>query len=348
MQAEAITKIGNKYQQGQAHFEEIYRSGRMLSCSPGMITGHCGTGHQFMRSVQCGREYCPDCGRDGSPIHARRLNRWMPKVKDLQQVGYLVVTIPEEIRTAFHDRQQLSKFRMLIKKKLISMGYKRGLMRWHFHGDCTTCNGRGCDVCDHTGAGRKWNPHLNIIIEEGYIKDLPGSDFDLQLRAWLSQYFRKIARRHCEVVYHYSYCETIEQTVNVIKYVTRSTFRIYNKKTAILLYRFTSTSTWGKYMLHVSKQEALDNNQCPICKIDHGDGHQSTVKWYKLNCSDNYTGKQVIHLKNGNYYALPNNRRKSIAAAAIGTKIKARAGSPAKAVMWAIGYQSAKYQKCAL
>lgn len=336
-------KISNRYQLGQAYFKALYESGQQTTCSPGMLTGYCKTkGHAYLQSTTCGREYCPDCGKDGSPIHARRLNRWIPKVKNLTKVGYLVVTIPEELKKDFHNRLLLRDFRMLLRKKLVRMGYKRGLMRWHYFGDCGACNGQGCDTCEGTGAGRKWNPHLNVILEQGYINDLENSTFRNELKSWLSQFFKRLnGGTPCAVNFNFSYATTENEIAHLVKYVTRSTFRIYQAPTAKLLYRFCSTSSWGKFTPVITTDEALDNNVCPICKKQ---GVHSPVKWYKLDCKNNYTTTKVIHLKNGNYYRPPNanNNSANTGIDTLTTRIKSRARRQTQTGIRPPGYYAAK------
>ncbi len=338
MQEQTVnTDFLNKFSAGKKHFEAIFKAGKLTACSPGFITGHCKTdhGHKFMRSLQCGREYCPDCGRDGSPIHSRRINRWMPKVKTMQSVGYLVITVPPACRLAFHSKAVLSDFRMLLRKKLVRMGYKRGLMRWHYYGDCSSCNGKGCAACNNTGAGKKWHPHLNVLIEASWmdLKDMT------EIKAWAQQYFNRHSKgAPAPVNMHYSFAANENEAVNRVKYITRSTFRIYNAATAKMLYKYNSTSCWGKWKMKISAEEALDNNCCPLCKFNE---KESPVKWFKLNTANNYTGTAVIHLKNGNYIAIRKDEMRNPSFAVTGQTIKGRPRENIATTLRPPGYSAA-------
>jgi len=236
---------------------------------------------------------------------------------------------------------------MLLKKKLVRMGYERGLSRWHYYGDCSSCAGRGCKACNDTGAGKKWHPHLNVLIEEGYVNDIDNSEMMTELRAWVSQYFRRIniTRKPLPVVIHYSYCKTDEEAVNRVKYITRSTFRIYNRATAKMLYGYNSTSSWGRWNIEINEEQALDNGCCPLCLKEK---QRSAVKWFKLNTSNNYTGTKVIHLQNGQYYAVSGDRARGPAFASIGMRIKGRARQGAASFIRRPGYNATNYSECAV
>jgi len=337
-------KSATKFAKGQEYFNALYRSGNLSSCSPGMISGYCQDGHKFLQSLHCGREYCPDCGRDGSPIHARRFNRWMPKVRNMAVVGYLVVTVPQSLRADFHNKELLSAFRMLLKKKLVRMGFRRGLMRWHYFGDCKSCNGDGCETCEHTGAGRKWNPHLNILIEQGYVNDLENSTFRKELNEWLYQFFNRLnggGMVKGKENFNFSYVTGDLNIIHVVKYITRSTFRIYNAATAKELYRFRSTSSWGKFVESFTPDEAIDNGCCPLCKAK--EKHNGLI-WTKLNSTIQYNNKKTIHLKNGNYYVIETkNNGGNLAFGAIGTTIKKRERRALAASFRQPGYNAVNY-----
>jgi ribosomal protein S8 len=341
-----ITKIGTKFAKGQAYFKALYDKGELIPCSPGLLPGACGDGHKYLKSVHCGREYCPDCGRDGSPTHGRRFNRWMPKVRDMRYLGYLVITVPEELKQDFHSKQVLSSFRMLLRRKLVKMGYKRGLMRWHYFGDCQSCKGEGCRLCHQTGAGKKWNPHLNVLLDQGFIENFKDSEFRTDLNRWLNLFFKRMnGGKSCKVNFHFSYQEDDLQKINVVKYVTRSTFRHYNRATAFMLYRFTSTSSWGKFDTEITTEEALDNGCCPHCKSK---GKHSSVHWMKLNCQDNYANTKIIHLKNGNYHVIESkkNNGRNLAFDSIGARIKRRARPKIERAYRLPGYHTTNIKKC--
>ena len=136
-------------------------------CVTSFIRGNCSNGHFYAKALVCGKEWCPDCGQDNSIIHKRRQARWWGKVMQMKKVGYLVLTIPRELRPTFMQKEALQDFRKYVTQKLKRMGYKRGLQRYHWAGDCPICTGHGCKICRWTGSDTVYKPHLNVLIEEG-------------------------------------------------------------------------------------------------------------------------------------------------------------------------------------
>lgn len=247
-------------------------------CTRKFIPGQCESGHKFVKSIYCGKEYCPVCGQIDSDIHQRRKARWYSKVHSLKKVGYLVITIPYEARESFKDVKVLSDFRTFLKRKLQRLGYNKGLSRWHWFGDCK--NGtktepcRGCKTCKGTGAGINWHPHLNFIIESGYMEKTEFTNFTEELKTdvirWIKNRFKHLNHLKWKGNVNYSYRKYEKQINHTINYVTRSTFRIYNPEIADLLKGYRTTSTWGKFEPcdHLSENSeliSLENSICPCC-----------------------------------------------------------------------------------
>jgi len=309
------TKNGKKkqptsYTQGKQHFEECYKNGILPGCSKGFLYGYCSSSHEFLKNILCSKEYCADCGKDGSPIHATRINRWNPKVRALNEkaVGVIVVTIPEELRQEFTYPGYLSNFRTALKNKLKALGHDRGLMRWHLFGDCKECKGRGCLTCFNTGAGTTYKPHLNIIIRGGFIKDIYNSQFYSELQQFLKIYFK---RRHGfssdkKLNLHYSYKNTPEKISHIVKYITRSTHRIFNAEIAEQLHNYRLTTTWGtwKDTKPETDGEKLAANICICC---HKENKETTnkIKWLKLDNNSKAHGKKLLYLENGFFNIRP-------------------------------------------
>lgn len=293
----------NRYQKGRAYFAELYRNGLTPACSPGWISGGCRSGHQFIKNVVCGKEYCPDCGRDGSPIHSTRIKRWTPKQRQLERFGYMVITIPEGLREIFKLPAALADFRRDVKNKLKKMGFSRGLMRWHFFGDCPECYGAGCRRCAKTGAGTKYNPHLNIILEAGYINPETLEEIKKYLQRYFHRHFRRLITRtgivDLTANVHYQYVKEETKQIHAIKYVTRSTFKLFNKKLAESLKGFMTTTTFGKFKPgNYTEDEKIDNNVCPKCS------NNEKVHWIALIKHSEVNGKFQT-LDNGTYYKQP-------------------------------------------
>lgn len=279
---------------------------RLYQCHHGWLHGECGEGHHLARAMMCDKEYCPDCGKKDSIIHKRRVNRWWDRIMDMKSVGYLVITIPEEFRDDFYNKKLLSAFRIYIKRKLEGDGFDKGLMRWHWAGSCKHCRERGCEKCDYTGMSSTWNPHLNVLIENGYepFVTVPENwinrykqDIALQMCRLINQYriiekakqhakdlncdFEKINLNKIElrdqerakidnIVLHYKYSEQGSKKIHWNKYVNRATWRyIKGFREVETIYKHRTTQSWGKKpepKEKASEEVALENGCCPECE----------------------------------------------------------------------------------
>jgi ribosomal protein S8 len=326
---EKIAETG--YAAGKRYFDLKFKRGDIPRCSPGYISGACAGGHKFAAPFLCGKEYCQDCGKDGSPIHARRLARWSGLAASFNVLGYLVFTFPETVRFLFMDKKVLADYRYQLRRKLTRLGYKKGLARWHFFGDCQHCNASGCFECNNTGASKEFNPHLNVFIDQGYIKDL--ESFTADLSRWqkgyiLGQLRSEIAKRNLllekygdsisnksqlweelgalnvliaeqtktSYVINFSYTSDPKKITNRLKYVLRSTFRIYNTEIKENLHNFRNCIRWGFSKVEIQREPA-EPIYCKDCKENFGVLH--LVKWHKLTrYTNNLTAR---HYEEGIY-----------------------------------------------
>jgi hypothetical protein len=164
----------------------------------------------------------------------RRFARWIGKAQQVKTMGYLVFTLPEEVRGRYSRRARLNELTKRvtcgdkshhIEGLLKGMGFERGLARWHWFGDKTP---------------GKWHPHLNVVIEAGHL-----SQGQLQAirRAWAGIVGVDVA------VVNYSYTEVVPKMVHILKYVTRATFRDYtwDERMAAELYNFRNMRSWGSW-----------------------------------------------------------------------------------------------------
>ncbi len=310
--------IETQYIKGKRFFEAMAKAGRYPACSPGFISGLCAGGHRFATVQFCGREYCPDCGRDGSPIHQRRVNSFFNRSKDWAQLGYLVITIPQELRYLFLNPENLRDLRKRILRRLKErFKISQGLARWHWFGDCEPCGGAGCAICAGTGSGKNFNPHLNILFDGGFIADLDQflkpikkimqSFFNMIL--WKEVYFlRQKIRSESnpdeslsmydlvmqkietiktdDLVINYSYCSDPKNRMNKIKYVTRSTFRLWDDNIKKALNNFRNSVVWGWKKSEVQADETGHEKYCPICQQS---GINKVISWTNLiRHSNNY------------------------------------------------------------
>lgn len=281
----------SKYMIGKEYFENLYKEGLLPDCNRGFVSGNCNC-KSYAKNILCGKEYCKDCGKEGSPQHQKRFNRWLPKAKALNKFGVLVVTIPEQLRGKYQSKIKLSQFRTALKNKIKTLGFKRGLMRWHLFGDCIYCNGKSCYKCNHTGAGNVYKPHLNIVIDNGFIKDIHNSKVLTELKKFITNFWKKQFNQTFENVINYHYSKKLTDRLHQIKYITRSTFRIYDQEIDERLKNYRLTTVWGTWNDKViTPEEAEDNNCCLDCK--------SNIRWIgytKLNGINS-----IKYLKNGKF-----------------------------------------------
>lgn len=300
--------IETSYQKGKRYFADSIRRGMILPCSPGFVKGSCRGGHNFASVQYCGREYCRDCSKDGSPIHQRRVNNWNSRIGEWGQMGYLVITVPEALRPFFFDREILRDFRFKVLRKLKSdFGIKKGLCRYHWFGDCENCGAQGCEYCYYTGSGDFFHPHLNILFERGYIENV--SKYFAPLRSWMANYFRKVVDHHItklqknlnwwidedytyydhlldirneikssNLVINYSFVTEAGEKMNRIKYITRATFKRYYSEVKETLHNFRNCIVWGWKRGEIQEDDRQEN-LCPVCLKE---GKEHIIKWHKV------------------------------------------------------------------
>lgn len=264
--------------------------GVQASCAMTVRVGGCGNGHKFAKVIKCGKEFCPDCGRNGSDVHERRIYRWKGKVDAMQSVGYYVVTIPEDVRMNFFDAALCKAFERACIRYLKRTGVTRGLVRWHWLGDCPTCDGDGCKSCKGTGMARKFNPHINILIDGGYKKEKEIRAFREFCRKWLKNNAGYHGKKY---VLHYSYKTTEGQRNHVLRYVTRATLRhadLWGLRK--LTYKFRASGTFGKFEKVIPEGYEIQAGVCPCCLSETGElarvkyGDKLTVKELNWNGSE--------------------------------------------------------------
>lgn len=233
------------------------------SCSMGFVKGECESGHQFAKLLLCGKEWCPDCGADGSASHKRRIARWWGKVMSMSEMGYLVVTVPPQVRESFKNKAVLSAFRTYVKRYLQRQGYDKGLVRYHWAGE----------------DGHTWHPHLNILVEEGFLP----KKVMVSLKRDLGQYFKRmfpvsLKGKEPKINLWYNYANPESEKfeahkIHKLKYILRATLtkidvkgNAKHKELARILKGFRTTSTWGKWdkdKENTSELASLEAGKCP-------------------------------------------------------------------------------------
>jgi hypothetical protein len=230
--------------------------------------------HRFAKTIVCGKEWCPSCGKRNSMAHNRRFVRWLVKIQQFKSMRYFVFTIPEDIRGRYRTKKSLAALGRNAQRIMQDHGFKRGLRRYHFFGDRSI----------------KWHPHINILVEGRYLRE---SILDSIKKEWASVLGVVSNNYNPEV----DYKSRPADMVGCLNYVTRSTFRDcdWDIDMACELKNFRNMVVWGRdwhgeklWQIPVSKRvdaetgdpvniEAVtaiaENKVCPICG--------SHITWHK-------------------------------------------------------------------
>jgi len=208
--------------------------------------------HKVAKELDCNREWCPRCRE---PAHGRRIARWLPKAQKISDMGYLVVTFPQNKQPK--TKAELSRIGRLITEALQRRGIKRGFRRWHFFGE-----DRGLDK-------QPYHPHLNFLFEARYMSK--------EKLASIKAVIREIIGSKNAVV-NYRYSRSIGKIFFWIKYVLRPTFlkMEWDYDLADELYNFRNCVAWGKWngedkwRLPVEAKRwdflvKIEQKTCPVC-----------------------------------------------------------------------------------
>lgn len=228
--------------------------------------------HTILMSLNCGQEWCPTCGQDGSHAHLRRISRVLPKARQIASMGYLVIEYPNDCRSALRNTEflndQYKRVMSCLKGTKRGQGrngwFKRGLIRMHFFGDKVT---------------GKYNPHFNVLVDAEYMPHDKLNELKQALRE---------ACGVSNLIIHYSFVspgdpQYIAKMYHRVRYVTRATFKNLNWDVELAwdLKNFRNQRWWGKWndapvwditrngpegdfeALHAL--EHIFNHKCPVC-----------------------------------------------------------------------------------
>lgn len=308
----------------------------LLSCSDYAITGVCEGehSHKYGLLLNCRKPYCQICGVPDSDTHKQRVAKWLKKGFKIADMQYWVIQWPTEERDKLKTKHELNRVRKAIYRWFIRHGWERGLAAWHTHGDPKCPNGCAvgknakhtkprtddgvhyhCPQCgedfDVWESVASWNPHLNLLVDGGFI---PKEQLEQ-----LIEELRKLAG--CKLIINMQYIESgdIKKKIHKIKYITRPTFRNYkwNPEMVEELQGFRYVSHWGSTEKWQGEDEwtiegdgdtgdllKLEENKCIDCGSHiHWDSHVYTIEELK----DGYAALELA----GGYFALtPLNRYK--------------------------------------
>jgi len=254
------------------------------ACGSHFLRADCSTGlHHFGKKLFCGGEWCPVCGEDGSPVHKRRIARWLPKVQQLTEAGYCVVEWPINARQDLRTKEALRRAADTVVDVLAGEHtrsgragglFSRGLLRWHWYNDARP--GYRADV---------FNPHLNFLVEGGRLSRSELAELKAELRA---------ATGCPSLIVNYHYGRSPGWIMHKTRYILRSTFRhkSWDEAFAAELYNFRNCRWWGKW------------NSQPVWSLQQAEaegediaGLEAVVKLQAHTCPDCGAPLQVRGLK---------------------------------------------------
>lgn len=103
------------------------------TCPSWVVVGPCAKGHHhYAKELICGREWCGYCGGDNGMAHQRRKASWLPKVTQLERIGYFVIRLPPDLWDRARDVRELARLGSRIRAMFSRRRFRRGLRRWHF------------------------------------------------------------------------------------------------------------------------------------------------------------------------------------------------------------------------
>ncbi len=221
-------------------------------------------GITYFRAHLCAKEWCLNCGEKESWVHQRTYMRWWDKWEQLDPLGYLVITVPWELRNYIKSVQPadskkvLNRIRTYWWRKIAAEfdDYK-DLCRWHWAGE----------------DGKEFAPHLNILFNHGYIKKSILNRWRNDYYVWIKRTFDITVGAGTTVI-HYSYHTDRNERIHKLKYVTRATLRVYNPAIAKIIHNYRNCVSHGKFEKpKTNKKElaVLEACRCPAChtKLSH-------------------------------------------------------------------------------
>jgi len=307
---------------GKLDEKRVWEGGESY-CGEYAKVGKCENGHQYIKVIYCGKEWCENCREQ---THNRRIARWLPKAMIMESFGYFVFTVPLEMREFYKEKKNLSQLRSYLRRRLKQIYPDvKALCRWHWFGDNPYI----------------YHPHLNVMIDsferlskkelekikEDYRKALErftGVKLDKKVDIYYHYYsvegFRKEYEQKGKKLTDDEAQELYQKALwHKLKYITRPTFVVYQRELAEKLKNYRNSTVWGKFP-ELSYEEVeklakereahtkigqdlilIESGHCPICG--------AKIHWSE----DLYPGSLSLYGKEiGNgYYQLPKLARAS-------------------------------------
>lgn len=212
-------------------------------CGRWAMVKSCENGHYILKRLVCGREWCPACGQDHSEHHNRRVSRLIPRVFAMGVISYLVFEVPLSLRDQFWDVEKIRQARRYVHRLLKREFNTRGVSRWHYYGEPLI------DEFSKELELGKYHPHLNVLLEHGFIGKKQLKRIRKLWSQWL--YHECGQKRYYKIAPVYTkYSKSPGKKWHWIEYITRPTFKVLsdeNRDLAKALYSFNNCSWFGKF-----------------------------------------------------------------------------------------------------
>lgn len=184
------------------------------------------SGNEYLKKIHCKKQWCPECGGKGGRIHKSRIHSILSRVDvDKYHLGQIVLTVPEETRAFFQERENLSRLENAAKEfaekfygvpvfdkegHVKRYQLKKGVLSYlHVFGD------------EEPGV---FKPHVNLhIFEDKRIKmKLDKAVLDTMRAFWLKKLRAITGKEELSVVdVHYSFRMSAKKKMHAIKYMSR-------------------------------------------------------------------------------------------------------------------------------
>lgn len=244
---------------------------KIYKCTKGMLWGQT-TKNNYYRLVTCGKDWCSDCGAFHSYPHDRRIAKIFPRlerllVQEQKSIQYLVITVPFKLRELFRNQEVLNKFRTYWRRKLKREGNNRGIMRWHWCGE----------------DGYKWAPHLNILMEGGYLERSVLKLWRKELAQWFKNEFKLNYLPAAN--FYTSFTNDTVKLKHWTNYVLRATQTIWNPENEKTISKYKNTTVFGEnWPPEIETEEEIIAKKLSGFEIDPETGEQEKIIWQKKYC----------------------------------------------------------------
>lgn len=226
--------------------------------------------NNYYKLLSCGKEWCKDCGKMHSYAHDLKAAPLIPKFRGLffgqgVSVGYLVVTVPAQLRKHFRNKQVLNDFRTYWRRKMRRYLEENnlpicGLTRYHWAGE----------------NGYDWKPHLNILFPSDWIELETLHEWRMDCAQWFKNYFRLDELPKPNLWYNFERHD-FKKVTFWIRYITRPTQTKYNELNAETIHKYRNTAPFGKFPPDPEPDEKSD---CLAMEIQ-ADGTKEPIIWRK-------------------------------------------------------------------